>query len=279
MKLGKSGLTGLLVLVLALFPLLAQAGDVSVEIYSDSNWLNADEDVVVAISMTNHGRAAARVLKWYTAADGIEEDLFKVSRDGQSLAYLGAHYKRPAPEANDFLVLKPGDTVTHLVELSGVYDFAKTGEYSVQFDVESLTLFDPAAAHRQNMRNARVERLESNELSIWVQGRETNWAIGDPAARKGNGKGKPPPPPPPPSGGRISFSGACSNTQQAGILDAVAAAGEHLRQCQKLLAVQQSGLPLHHVVRCLQQQPLQRGQDQLRGHCRRHGQPGHHGRL
>jgi len=58
------------------------------------------------------------------------------------------------PEANDFLVLKPGETVTHLAELSGVYDFAKTGEYSVQFAVESLSLFDPAAAHRQNMRDA-----------------------------------------------------------------------------------------------------------------------------
>lgn len=218
MKTSGKGLAGLLVLVLSALPFMAQAGDISVEIYSDTNQLAADEQVILAVSLTNHGRSAARVLKWYTAVDGIDEDLFKVSRDGQSLAYLGAHFKRPAPEAGDYLVLKPGQTVTHLAELSDVYDFAETGEYSVQFKVESLTLFDPAAAHRQNMRDAKVERLESNTLAIWVQGRQTNWAIGDPAERKGGGN---PPPPPPPPVGNVSFSGGCTTDQANTIVTAV----------------------------------------------------------
>jgi len=228
MKTGGRGLAGLLTMMLSALPFMAQAGDVSVEIYSDTNQLGADEDVILAVSLTNHGRSAAKVLKWYTAVDGIDEDLFKVSRDGQSLAYLGAHFKRPAPEAGDYLVLKPGQTVTHLAELSDVYDFAVTGEYSVQFRVESLTLFDPAAAHRQNMRDAKVERLESNSLSLWVQGRQTNWAIGDPVERKANssGKGKPPPPPPPPPpDGHVSFSGGCTTSQQSDIITAVGSAG------------------------------------------------------
>jgi peptidyl-Lys metalloendopeptidase len=219
MKTGGMGLAGLLVLVLSALPLMAQAGDISVEIYSDTNQLAADEQVILAVSLTNHGRSAARVLKWYTAVDGIDEDLFKVSRDGQTLAYLGAHFKRPAPEDGDYLVLKPGQTVTHLAELSDVYDFAQTGEYSVQFKVESLTLFDPAAAHRQNMRDAKVERLESNSLSIWVQGRQTNWAIGDPAERKGSAKAPPAPPPPP--AGNVSFSGGCTASQASTIVTAV----------------------------------------------------------
>jgi len=56
------GLTGVLVLVLvlAVFPLMAQAGDVSVEIYADSSWLNADEDVVVAGSQRFPGAEARR---------------------------------------------------------------------------------------------------------------------------------------------------------------------------------------------------------------------------
>jgi peptidyl-Lys metalloendopeptidase len=116
-------------------------------------------------------------------------------------------------------VLKPGQTVTHLAELSDVYDFAQTGEYSIQFKVESLTLFDPAAAHRQNMRDAKVERLKSNVLAMWVQGRQTNWAIGDPAERKGSAKA--PPAPPPPSVGNVSFSGGCTTDQAATIVTAV----------------------------------------------------------
>jgi len=224
MKKIKNGLINTLALLVLTFSVAANANDISAEIYVENDWLDASEDVLVYISLTNHGKKPAKVLKWYTAADGIEENLFKVSRDGQSLHYLGAHYKRPAPQSGNYLQLKPGETVTHIAELSGVYDFSRTGDYSVQFSVESLTLFDPAAAHRNNFGHAKVEQLDSNELLIWVQGRQTDWAnTGQNEPKRGgngNGGGKPGGEDPPPSG-RISFTGRCSNSQQSDILTAI----------------------------------------------------------
>jgi peptidyl-Lys metalloendopeptidase len=216
-----------LIWIVLAIPLGASADDIGVEISVDNGWLDASEDVVVYITLTNHGKKPARVLKWYTAADGIEDDLFIVSRDGETLRYLGAHYKRPAPVAGNYLHLKGGESVTHVAELSSVYDFSQTGDYSVQFNVESLSLFDPAAEHRNNQGLAKVESLQSNELFVWVQGRETDWSQldeseqkrGDKGGGKPGGGGEPPPP-----SGRISFTGRCSNGQQTEILDAIEAA-------------------------------------------------------
>lgn len=219
----KKGLSGVLALVLLSFGVSANAGNISVDIDIDNYWLDASQDVLVNITLTNNGNKPAKVLKWYTAADGIEENLFRISRDGENLHYLGAHYKRPAPQAGNYIHLKAGESITQTAEISSVYDFSRTGDYRVQFDVESMQLFDPAAAHRNNPNKSGVEKLVSNELMFWVEGRDwqsPGLAANKGSAKGGNGKGKPPSEPPP-SGERISFTGRCSNGQQTEILSAI----------------------------------------------------------
>jgi peptidyl-Lys metalloendopeptidase len=223
------GFAALLTALLLAISVTAGASDIAVDISVDESWLDASEDVFVHVSFTNLGTKPAKLLKWYTAADGIDENLFKVSRDGAALPYLGAHYKRPPPVIGDYLVLKAGETVTQVAELSGAYDFSKSGDYSVQFRVASLTLFDPAAAHRNDPGAAKVESLESNEVSLWVQGRATDGSDASAAIRgksdkNGGNRGGGKPGGDPPTVGRLTFTGGCTNTQQQGIIDAVAAA-------------------------------------------------------
>jgi peptidyl-Lys metalloendopeptidase len=227
------GLLRILALAVLCFSVSANASDISAEIHVDKNWLKASDDVLVAISLTNHGKKPARVLKWYTAANGIEDSLFSVNRDGHSLRYLGAHYKRPAAHPGNYLNLKAGETVTHIAELSAVYDFSKTGDYSIRFKVESLSLFNPGAEHRSTRSQFKMPSLISNELMVWVQGRETDWSSMDEREYDrggngnggggnggGNGGGKPGGEDPP-TGERISFTGRCSNGEKSTILTAI----------------------------------------------------------
>ena len=215
----KKGILSVFALAMIVFSMSASAGNIGVELDIDNYWLDANENVVVHVTFTNHGKKPAKILKWYTAADGIEDNLFKISRDGQTLRYLGAHYKRPAPNAGNYMNLKAGESVTQSAELSSVYDFSRTGDYSVQFNVRSGQLFDPAAAHRQNHASSKVASLSSNELMFWVEGRAKDWAKAGPSNGKKGGGGKPPKDPP--SGERISFSGRCSNEQQSTIISAI----------------------------------------------------------
>jgi len=67
----KNSLINALALLVLTFSVAANANDISAEIYVEHDWLDASEDVLVYISLTNHGKKPAKVLKWYTAADGI----------------------------------------------------------------------------------------------------------------------------------------------------------------------------------------------------------------
>ena len=99
----KKGIVSVFALVMVVFSMSASAGNIGVDIDIDNYWLDANENVIVHVTFTNHGKKPAKILKWYTAADGIEDNLFKISRDGQTLRYLGAHYKRPAPHAGNYM--------------------------------------------------------------------------------------------------------------------------------------------------------------------------------
>ncbi|NJL28195.1 MAG: peptidase M35 [Thermoanaerobaculia bacterium] len=96
---------------------------------------------------------------WQTPFEGVDDDLFTVTRNGEPVTYLGRHVKRPAPTVADYVVLKPGESRSAEVELSALYDLRYTGEYSVQYNhvLQSLT------------RGAEVETA-SNAISFWVEG-------------------------------------------------------------------------------------------------------------
>ena len=120
------------------------------------------EKALVTVTLRNAGTHAVRVLRWNTAVEGVKDSLFAVSRDGQPVEYLGAHYKRPAPTAGDYLRIAPGESLSATVDLASVYDLSQTGSYSVRFDL--------AGAHDSE---GRVSALRSNDLTLWVEGRQS----------------------------------------------------------------------------------------------------------
>ena len=151
------------------------------------------QDVLVTVTFSNSTRYTVRVLKWFTPADGVEEPLFAVTRDGQSVAYVGAHYKRPAATHKDYISLKAGESFAFTVNLGDYYDLSESGQYEIFYAVASFDLFD----EKGNAFKFR-DSLTSEKVSMKLEGRAA--------------KGKPTPPPPPPPGGN-SFN-ACTVDQQ-----------------------------------------------------------------
>lgn len=197
----------------------ALAGDFAATIGMEQQQLAATDDVTVNLTITNTNKKPARILKWYTAEDGMKEALFAVSRDGKPLHYLGAHFKRPAPTAADYITLKAGESVNWQVDLSAFYDMTKSGNYNITFDVESLNLFDDLSNGSKNRLVGHdvvdandVAHLESNTVSVWIEGRES-----------GNKIAKPPVDFIQMAGG-VSYTGNCSNSEINQIDSGLAAA-------------------------------------------------------
>jgi len=155
---------------------------------------DSGQDVLVTVEISNTTKHTVKILKWYTPADGVEESLFSVMRDGQPVAYTGPIYKRPAATGKDFISLKSGESITSVVNLGEYYDLSAAGNYEVFYAVAAFNMFN----EKGNAFKLK-DVLTSDKISFNAKG--------------GNGKGKPTPPPPPPPGGN-SFN-SCDASQQS----------------------------------------------------------------
>jgi peptidyl-Lys metalloendopeptidase len=180
------------------------------------------QDVLVTVTVSNPHKHTVRVLKWFTAAEGVEEPLFAVTRDGEPVPYLGAHYKRPAVTGKDYISLKAGQSVSHTVNLAEYYELSQSGQYEVFYAVASFQLFN----EKGNAFKFR-DSLTSEKISLSVEGRAP--------------KGRPTQPPPPPPGGQ-SFN-ACTVDQQNLLVSARNQAKTYASQSSNYLNSNNSGTP------------------------------------
>ena len=191
----------------------AQAGSngVTVQLAAEKRALDKNDDVVVKVTITNTSATPQYLLKWHTPFGEIEESLFEITRDGVKVDYEGAHYKRPAPTASDYYVLKPGASHSMKVELSSLYNMSVTGEYAIRYKAKSMDLFakDPAARSAAASKK-EIGEIESDAVNLWIDGR---LARGTTVAKAA---------PPAPSAGSLSFT-KCTASQQATVTSAMAA--------------------------------------------------------
>jgi peptidyl-Lys metalloendopeptidase len=180
------------------------------------------QDVLVTLTVSNPHKHTVRILKWFTAAEGLEEPLFAVTRAGEPVPYTGAHYKRPAVTGKDYVSLKAGQSISHTVNLADSYDLSQSGQYEVFYAVASFQLFD----EKGNAFKSR-DSLISEKLNIRVEGRAP--------------KGKPTQPPPPPPGGN-SFN-ACTVDQQSLLVSARNQAKVYSNESRDYLKRKNSGTP------------------------------------
>jgi peptidyl-Lys metalloendopeptidase len=131
----------------------AAAGDLSAHLSAAATSFRAEEDVSLTLSLTNRATHPVRLLSWNTPAQGLTESLFTVTFNGAPVEYRGPHFKRAAPHPEDFILLAPGESLTRTVTLSGVYDWSRTGSYTLRYTGRGS------------------EAAPSNSLTLWMAGR------------------------------------------------------------------------------------------------------------
>ncbi len=169
--------------------------DVTVLLSVEKAAVSLRDSAMVTVTLRNDGRHAVKLLRWYTPAEGLEEPLFEVTRDGAKVAFEGPHYKRPAATEADYVRLAPGESLTRTVDLQGVYDLSKSGNYSVRFSLGE--------------EGNTVRQLASNEVSLFIEGRPNPMLADKEVSATVTGA--------------ISFN-RCDATQQSTVLQAINAA-------------------------------------------------------
>jgi peptidyl-Lys metalloendopeptidase len=197
-QIARAGMT--LVAAAACFGVQAAPAGVTISLATEKARLAANEDVVMKVTVTNHSGQNQYLLKSHSPFVDIEEGVFEITRDGAKVPYEGAHYKRPAPTAADYFLLKPGASHTARVELSSAYDMSITGDYAIRYNAKSMHLFGGT--------EKQMGELQSEAVSLWIDGRYA----------RGSAKAAPAPEPQATAG--LSYT-RCSATQQSQIVTAI----------------------------------------------------------
>jgi peptidyl-Lys metalloendopeptidase len=178
----------------------AAAGDVAVTVSVGKSALRASEDVLVTVTLTNVSGHPVSVLKWHAPEDGtLKEALFSVTRDGEPVAYIGRHYKRGASQPGDFLTLAPGESVSRTANLAHAYDLSASGLYSLRYELDG-----------SHGGEGPISALRSSDVSVYLEGRPS----GDPELHAQGTV----------SAMGLSYSGACTSTEQSSISSAFSSA-------------------------------------------------------
>jgi len=94
----------------------------------------ADNRMKASVAFTNTLPEPQMVMVWGTPFDNIEAGRsFSVSLDGVALPYMGIRVRRN-PAYADYIRFEARERLAVEVELSGVYDVSKAGEYVVQME-------------------------------------------------------------------------------------------------------------------------------------------------
>ncbi len=116
----------------------------------------------LVFTLTNESKESVEVLKWHTPLEGIKSDMFRVDINGERAVYLGPIYKRCPPKEEDYITLKPGETVKATVDFNDVYDISRSGNYNVKYKTEHLHagVEQPKTLTGQFMKGLRAPKVD-----------------------------------------------------------------------------------------------------------------------
>jgi peptidyl-Lys metalloendopeptidase len=134
----------------------------------------------IVFSMQNVGDQPISVLKWKTpfveAGGRLASNIFVVSDSaGKPVSYIGRNVKFVNMNADSFIELRPGQSITKTIDIAQDYAMSD-GSYSVAYtqDPSTLVAASPSAA-ASTMRAAASgtvrDAITSNTLKLWVNSR------------------------------------------------------------------------------------------------------------
>ncbi|GMV29015.1 MAG: hypothetical protein AMXMBFR59_11400 [Rhodanobacteraceae bacterium] len=125
----------------------------------------------IVYSLSNTTDAPVQVLRWQTPVDGVNNDLFSVSQNGEPVAYIGRLVKRSAPTDKDYVELAPGQSITVDVDLSAYYDMRKGGQYTVRYARDAADVIRSANEARRGGVQGGVlafDRIGGDSVTIFA---------------------------------------------------------------------------------------------------------------
>ena len=134
---------------------------ISCSIVAEETFLSG-EPVNILFRLTNQDNRMLYILEWYTPLEGIAGEIFRVTRDGEEIAYTGRLMKRGDPVLEEYTTLEPGESVSTQVDLAGCYDMTPEAQYRVEFTSRLFDITDDRSSIPRKRSEHRMQELPCN---------------------------------------------------------------------------------------------------------------------
>jgi len=144
---------------------------VSIKPLNGLQYYEAQDDILLEMTVTNSNDFSVNLLKWYVPMDGylslssMEGPLFEILLNGEPIDYFGILIKRGQPTADDYISLDVGESITGVVNLSDSYDFSNSGDYLIRY------AGTPVELQGQSAQQGVAGQIISNTISAIIEGR------------------------------------------------------------------------------------------------------------
>ncbi len=93
----------------------------------------------IHFELKNNRPTSISLLTWGTPLEGkFTRNIFQVSKQGQTIDYLGRNIKRNSPADTDFITLQPYSSIKATIDLRQGYDIQTAGRYEVSLNLHHL---------------------------------------------------------------------------------------------------------------------------------------------
>lgn len=117
----------------ALLCCCTQCGPFTIHISTTGEY-QVGEDVKCEVTITNTDSRDYHLLARHTPLEGLKDDIFSVSKNGQKISYDSIMMKRGLPSVEEYVLIKAKSSLLSSVDLSEAYSFGSAGVYTVQLE-------------------------------------------------------------------------------------------------------------------------------------------------
>lgn len=139
---------------------------ISATIETEKAFLGEADGAAVRVRLSNASAQDLYLPHWQTAVRGVQGDIFDVRLNGKPVPYVGRLYKWARPQAEDYVRVPAGGSVSAEVDLTAHYDMSATGEYTVRY---RTAVQDALSGVGTKIGAAGLGEIESNELAFGVE--------------------------------------------------------------------------------------------------------------
>ena len=143
------------IIIAAMLVTHSYAQSLSVSVVPMSPSFKAADDVEMTLIYTNTGPNDASLYNWHINNKELLYPLFKITRDGEDVKYVGPLFKRSSATDADITILKSGEVLRTIVQVSTTYDMSKAGTYAIQFAMQTSSML------RTSTRNLETKNTPS----------------------------------------------------------------------------------------------------------------------